>query len=389
MSVRVSDLQELARDMSVALLAGEKGLSTSVRWYHMVETPEIAEFLAGGEIVFTTGVGAKSEAELLALIKAVIERDASAMVINTGKYVPKIPKNAVDLADENNFPLFECPWEVHMADIMKRLSLRIADEEKTNAEIITAITALLTASEQKSSCAHLLELHGYKRNSFCCCSLTEFTDENGRQSFPVSVDYESLQDIARSVGAQLITTKFFGRLLSVVIADEEETVADTLQALHLFVCESTDLSARSASGAVVDKLDSIDKSYGQAERVISMGDTLMKNGELVQYAHTGVYQLLLAINDSDVLLGYWEATVGRLRRHDSEQRGGLCEAVRAYIACDGSLKAAADELGVHKNTVLNKIKKSEELLGIDLSSAQARCSMLIGFCAEDLLERQN
>lgn len=389
MSVKVSDLKELARDMSVALLAGERGLSDTVRWYHMVETPEIAEFLAGGEIVFTTGVGAKNADELLGLIRSVRENGASAMVINTGKYIPEIPKSAVDFANENNFPLFECPWEVHMADIMKRLSLRIADEEKANAEIIAAITALLTASEQKASCAHLLELHGYKRNALCSCCLTEFFDESGEQSFPAAIDHDAMSEIAQNAGAQIISTKFFGRLLTVVIAEEEETVINTSQILHSLIAESTDLCVRSASGAVVDSLDSIDKSYEQAERVISMGDTLMKNGELVQYAHTGVYQLLLAINDADVLGGYWAATVGRLRKYDSEQRGGLCDAVRAYIACDGSLKCAADELGVHKNTVLNKIKRAEELLGVDLSSAQARCSMLIGFCAEDLLEKQN
>lgn len=384
MSVRVVDLKELTADMSVALLAGKNGLTNAVRWYHMVETPEIAEFLSGGEIVFTTGVGIGDASELLTLIHSVREHGASAMVINTGRYIASVPTAAVEYADENDFPLFECPWEVHMADIMKRLSHRIAEEEKTNAEIITAITALLTASEQKASCAHLLELHGYKRYSPCGCCLTVFSDESGKQCFPAALDLDALQDIAQSAGAQLIATGFFGRLLCVVVADSESTVSGTLCAIHSFLCKNSEFVTQSACGTTVDELDSIDRSYEQAERVASMGDILMKKGKLVSYSQTGVYQLLLAIKDPDIIDGYCAATIGRLRQHDNEQRGELCETVKAYITCDGSLKAAADRLGIHKNTVLNKIKRAEELLGVDLSSAEARCSILIGFCAEEL-----
>ncbi|UKI37112.1 MAG: PucR family transcriptional regulator ligand-binding domain-containing protein [Clostridiales bacterium] len=42
---------------SLKLLAGKGGLDNAVRWVHMVEDRQVPDFLHGGELVFTTGIG--------------------------------------------------------------------------------------------------------------------------------------------------------------------------------------------------------------------------------------------------------------------------------------------------------------------------------------------
>lgn len=55
----------MAAHMDVTLLAGKNGIHNPVTWVHMVETMEASDFLQGGEIVFTTGLGLGTRLQLM------------------------------------------------------------------------------------------------------------------------------------------------------------------------------------------------------------------------------------------------------------------------------------------------------------------------------------
>ena len=54
---------------------------------------------------------------------------------------------------------------------------------------------------------------------------------------------------------------------------------------------------------------------------------------------------------------------------DQQNGTELLKTVRAYLRCGGNMKAAADLLCVHKNTVFYRIGKLREELGVDLAKA--------------------
>ena len=57
MSVLLVDLYERVKPLGVSLVAGGEGIDRTVRWVHMVESPETTRFLDGNEIAFITGIG--------------------------------------------------------------------------------------------------------------------------------------------------------------------------------------------------------------------------------------------------------------------------------------------------------------------------------------------
>lgn len=57
MSVVLKEAIRQAGCADIKLVAGKNGLTNAVEWVHMVDTTEIADFLSGGEIAFTTGIG--------------------------------------------------------------------------------------------------------------------------------------------------------------------------------------------------------------------------------------------------------------------------------------------------------------------------------------------
>ena len=106
MSIILKEVIKQINQNEIKLVAGEKGLNRSVEWVHMVENLEISDFLVGGEVTFTTGIGINDEMSLFDLVKRVYKNNASGMVINVGPYIPKIPKEVIDFGNEYDFPIF-------------------------------------------------------------------------------------------------------------------------------------------------------------------------------------------------------------------------------------------------------------------------------------------
>ena len=140
MAVLMGDLYERVRPLGVSLVAGEKGIDRTVRWVHMVESPEITRFLDGNEIAFITGIGVAGDAEkLLLLVQMVCDADASGVLINVGPYIPQIPAEVVELCNARDLPLFRAPWDVHLARVMHVMSLSITLSEKEELELSVAL----------------------------------------------------------------------------------------------------------------------------------------------------------------------------------------------------------------------------------------------------------
>lgn len=61
-----------------------------------------------------------------------------------------------------------------------------------------------------------------------------------------------------------------------------------------------------------------------------------------------------------------------LRAHDAESGGSLVVSLECYLDAFGDVRAAADRLGVHPNTLRYRIKRVESILGMSLADPQDR-----------------
>ena len=162
MSVSLKYLLKDIKKNELELIAGEKGLKNKVRWTHIVESEEIANFLQGEEMVFTTGIAIKNQNDLFRLIKITKNQNASGVVINTGKYINNVDKEIIDYCNENNYPLFLMPWEIRMAEIMKDLTITILESERTYLEVSNAIKDAIFLSKYEELYINTLEKDGFK-----------------------------------------------------------------------------------------------------------------------------------------------------------------------------------------------------------------------------------
>ncbi|WP_219417233.1 PucR family transcriptional regulator [Pseudonocardia nigra] len=57
-----------------------------------------------------------------------------------------------------------------------------------------------------------------------------------------------------------------------------------------------------------------------------------------------------------------ERTLGALERYDREHQAQLIDTIRCYFACGHNAPAAARELGVHVNTVYQRLERIDHVL---------------------------
>jgi purine catabolism regulator len=124
----------------------------------------------------------------------------------------------------------------------------------------------------------------------------------------------------------------------------------------------------------------------EAEQALTMGARLFGRDSATAFGDLGLYRLLYALQPFPELAAFREDVLGRLA---SKDRGGaLLKTLAAYLATNGSPTDAADRLHLHRNTVLYRLGRIEELLQADLRDAETRLALHLALKIADVLGEQ-
>src|SRR5262245_24951338 len=107
MTVQAALQLEVFSRVKVTVHAGEENLDRQVRWVHPTEITEIADFLRGGEMLLTAGlgIGASPEAQRRYLNEIADAKAAVLVVELSGRAFEEMPPALVEAARERGFPL--------------------------------------------------------------------------------------------------------------------------------------------------------------------------------------------------------------------------------------------------------------------------------------------
>jgi purine catabolism regulator len=125
-------------------------------------------------------------------------------------------------------------------------------------------------------------------------------------------------------------------------------------------------------------------SYREAVQAMELAIRLQTETPLY-IGDLGVYQLILNLSDRDKLMGFCDQTLGKLAEYDSSQNADLIKTLEAFFACHGNLSQTAEALIVHRNTLLYRMNRIEEIAKIDLSRAETRLALHLALTIRRLL----
>jgi purine catabolism regulator len=125
-------------------------------------------------------------------------------------------------------------------------------------------------------------------------------------------------------------------------------------------------------------------SYRDARQALELAARLQTPDPLY-IGDLGVYQLILSLNERDKLLSFAEKTLGALIEYDKRQQADLVKTLEAFFACHGNLSQTADMLIVHRNTLLYRMNRINEIAHIDLSRPEIRLALHLALTIRRLL----
>lgn len=385
------DLYERVKPLGVSLVAGGEGIDRTVRWVHMVESPETTRFLDGNEIAFITGIGVAGNADrLLLLVQMMCDAGASGILINVGPYIRQIPADVIHFCNTRNLPLFRAPWDVHLARVMHVISLSITLSEKEELELSVALKNAIFMPSQEELYLHQIEQAGYRKEWNYCVSVVGLCQGDGDNQASKGV-LRSAQTVANdlaTLGRWQMTPLVLEDRLALVFAecevDEVRSMTRRVLDAVLEQVSAEGLHVYVGVGKVTRSARCIGKSYSQATMISRLQQARGRGNELCLYDAMGVDKLLMAINDPSVLDEFSSREVGRLVEYDRSHDSDLADVLSMYLEHNGSVRETAAKLFVHRNTVTYKLNKVESILGVSLADFETRVELYLALKAREI-----
>ncbi|MDF2800981.1 MAG: Purine catabolism regulatory protein-like family [Anaerocolumna sp.] len=355
------------KNYHIKLIAGQRGMKNLVRWVHMVEDSEVPGFLHGNELILTTGIAHKGTDWLVDFVRSLINHRAIGLIVNLGPYIAEVPKNVIRYCDENEFPLFVVPWKIHLIDVTFDFCHRIIANEENETSIATAFRNLIFSNENKETYSSTLDRRGFHFN-------TEYTlliMNAKRREFLFSGDewYSlrfQIQSILKNTDKPFCT---FVQENNLVLIGSELNSQQMEEYARMLIQEVfgniEDIKVNTGISESIIGYSRIKTCYKQA--LTALNTTKLINETILQYKDTGIYKLLYAVEDMNVLRLYMNGTVQRIEEYDQLHHTDYLATLKCYIDNDGSIQKVSSHLNVHRNTINYKIKAMKELFSLELN----------------------
>ncbi|WP_186326148.1 helix-turn-helix domain-containing protein [Paenibacillus sp. Y412MC10] len=129
----------------------------------------------------------------------------------------------------------------------------------------------------------------------------------------------------------------------------------------------TSKSVSGGIGGLYDGLQQVARSNGEATDALSF---LLRRGKtgLTRYEEIGVNQLFLNQEPAKIE-NYIHGILSPLRSGQVQQGEELERTLKVYLAMNRSPSATAERLHIHINTLYHRLRKIEELLGVDMNDS--------------------
>lgn len=126
-------------------------------------------------------------------------------------------------------------------------------------------------------------------------------------------------------------------------------------------------------------------SFREAEQALAMGRRVVGPGRVVSFADLGLHRLLFAVSGQPELADFYEDTVGPLVEYDRRTGADLMATLDAFFGALGSPTETAQRMHLHRNTVLYRLRRVEEIGRLKLDDAPTRLNLQLCLRIRDVL----
>jgi len=127
-------------------------------------------------------------------------------------------------------------------------------------------------------------------------------------------------------------------------------------------------------------------SYREADQALTMGTRLFGPGRVIGFGELGLYRLLYALQGHAELRDFYDDQVRSLLEYDRRTGAGLMQTLEAFFRCHGSPTEMASLLHLHRNTVLYRLRRIEEIGRLRLDNPEVRLNLHLCLRVREVLQ---
>jgi purine catabolism regulator len=128
---------------------------------------------------------------------------------------------------------------------------------------------------------------------------------------------------------------------------------------------------------VLDRPTAMQKAEPEASIALGVAQRLIGGSRTSHFDQLGVERLLYQLLGHRELEAFVHDVLGSLLAYDAAHRAELVRTVEVFLACNGNHVRAAQELHLHRNTLLYRLERAREVLGRDLEDADTRLAIQV------------
>lgn len=384
MSITVERFMEIVSDYKVNLVAGKDGIGNIIEWFQIVENNLAMTHVNNNELVFCSGEDMNDEAVFVRFIEELIARQSSGLVIMQGHYLTEISDVVKNLCNIQRFPLMVLASSVNMSTITKLLSIQLLESEKINRQLFSAMKNAISFPKKLDGYVPTLVQSGFKKNEPYAVSIVKMKHRE-------LITSSESQWLVKSMEAQLLKAGDKSFVLTMddiyvfVFSNYSEEEMREIMLKMIMLLRMKEYQFYVGSSINHSGVEQLTNAYVQAKKVVNLSERNGWENQLVQYRELDVYQLLLAIDDKNTMKQYYDAKLGVLEKHDQNNGSDYLEFLKVYLNSNCNINDTADKLFIHRNTVVYKIKKINELLDCDLSELEVRVKLFLAIMLQNII----
>jgi purine catabolism regulator len=141
-----------------------------------------------------------------------------------------------------------------------------------------------------------------------------------------------------------------------------------------------------ALGTEASALTDWPRTLREAEQALHLGRQIFESNRILSFSDLGVYRLMVLLRDSKELWSFYSETLSKLVDYDQKQQGELLKTLEAYFDHLGNLRATSDALHVHRNTLLYRLERIQQISSLDLSDSEKYFALWLALRAYKVLK---
>ncbi len=402
MSLALDEILHLPGLQEMTVRAGARNLQRRVRWPYVAENEGIAEWVMGGELVFVTGIKhPRGEANLLSLVEDGEAVGIAGMVILTGgTFIQTIPPAVITRAEQLGLPLIEQPYALKMVIVTHLIGTALVQMNQVRrsrndilGQLLSGDYPSLAIARQRA--AHLeLALDEPRRVVALRLRHVEQLFERHGLAQGERLWQATRQALADQLEAWCrerpgtVTAQLPGDLQVLLLADAADLPL-TLAALHRQLAAVVgELALYMGLSRLAADCAHYRQALSEARQALEVAQQLHPANGFCDFGELGVLRLLQGIVDRSLIDDFVAQTLGPLIAPGRKQPHVLVHTLDALLKDNGNGLKAAQRLGLHRNTINQRIQRIEQLSGQSLDDPLFRMNASVAMLVWRLNEAQ-